>query len=259
MSMTNQKVVASYNLNNSFWFSEGKPIVAGKVISAFATTEKWQGVGGMIGRREEIENSYNTAGDCVRQAIGDKLPGGGKLAQLATRMLEHTQSLFQKVHKHLDLELTKLSQMGIPLEDALVLLSEEVIIMFEWFHSIRRKRMDFTVKGAKFKYMVRCIWLTLQEHVSMDEFVCDGLKYNSAILAAFVCFLTKRTGSNVGLGFSGLLSKLEERVKLAEGAVKEAGKKANEATTRAALASTAADLVKTNLAKLYTNNSLLKK
>ncbi len=87
------------------------------------------------------------------------------MAQLTTQMLEHTQSWFQKVHKHLDSELTKLSQMGIPLEDALVLLSEEVIIMFERFHSIRRKRMDFTVKGAKVKYMVCCIWLTLQVHV----------------------------------------------------------------------------------------------
>ena len=71
--------------------------------------------------------------------------------------------------------------------------------------------------------------------------------------------MTKQTGSNVGSGFSGLLSKLEVRVKSAEGAVKEAVKMANEATTRAASASTAADLVKTNLAKLYTNNSLLKK
>ena len=77
MSTTDQKVVASYNLNNSFWFSEGKPIVAGKVISAFATAEKWQGVGGMIGHCEEIENFYDTDGDCVYQAIGDKLPGGG--------------------------------------------------------------------------------------------------------------------------------------------------------------------------------------
>ena len=51
----------------------------------------------------------------------------------------------------------------------------------------------------------------------------------------------------------------EERVKSAEGAFKEAVKKANEATTCAALASTAVDLVKTNLVKLYTNNSLLKK
>ena len=118
--------------------------------------------------------------------------------------------------------------------------------------------MDFMVMGAKVEYMVRCIWMTLQVHVSIDEFVRDGLKYNLAISAAFVRFLTKRTGSNVGLGVSGLISKLEERVKSAEGAVKEGVKKANEATTCAALASTAADLVKTGLAK-YTNNSFLKK
>ena len=113
------------------------------------------------------------------------------MAQLATWMLEHTQSWFQKVHKHLDSELIKLSQMGIPPEDALVLLSEEVIIMVERFHLIRCRRMDFTVKGSKVEYMVRCIWLILQVHVSMDEFVRDGLKYNSAISAAFVRFLTK--------------------------------------------------------------------
>ena len=145
----------------------------------------------MIGRCEEIENLYDTAGDCVHQAIGDKLPGGGKLAQLAAQLLEHTQSWFQKVHKHLDSELTKHSQMGIPAEDVLELLSKEVIIMYEQFHSIRRKRMDFTVKGSKVEYMVHCIWLTLQVHVSMDELVRDGLKYNSVILAAFVRFLTK--------------------------------------------------------------------
>ena len=49
MSTTNQKVVALYNLNNSFWFSEGKPLVAGTITSAFAMAEKWQGAGGHWG------------------------------------------------------------------------------------------------------------------------------------------------------------------------------------------------------------------
>ena len=52
---------------------------------------------------------------------------------------------------------------------------------------------------------------------------------------------------------------MEEQVKSAESADKEAVKKANAATTCVALASTAADLVKTGLAKLYTNNSSFKK
>jgi hypothetical protein len=109
MSIADRKVVASYDQHHAYWFTEGKAVVAGKVISAFATLDKWLGTGGMDGRRVEIETSADMAGDCVRTGIADKLPTSGKLAQLATRMLKHTQQWFQKVHKHLDSELTKLT------------------------------------------------------------------------------------------------------------------------------------------------------
>jgi hypothetical protein len=72
----------------------------------------------------------------VRTGIADNLPVGSKLAQLATKMLEHTQSWLSKVNKHLDSELTKLTQMNISPEEALILLSEEVIIMFDRFYTI---------------------------------------------------------------------------------------------------------------------------
>ncbi len=110
MSTTNCKVVASYNLNNLFWFTKGNQMVAGKVISAFATAEKWLGSGGMDGRRVEIKYSVNTAGDCVRTAIEDMFPAGSKLRQLAAHLLKHTQAWIQMVHKHLNSELTKLTQ-----------------------------------------------------------------------------------------------------------------------------------------------------
>jgi hypothetical protein len=90
LSVMDRKVVASYNLQHSFWFTEGKPVVAGKVINAFSSMEKWQGLGGLNGRRFEIEVSAKTAADGMRTAITDKLPAGSQLAQLALRMLEHT-------------------------------------------------------------------------------------------------------------------------------------------------------------------------
>ncbi len=110
----------------------------------------------------EIKTSADMAGDCVQTGIADKLPAGRKLAQLATRMLKHTQAWFQKVHKHLDSELTKLTQMGILEEEALILLSEEIIIMYDRFYVIWRKRMEFIVKGTRVDYMVCCIWLTIR-------------------------------------------------------------------------------------------------
>ena len=89
-------MVASYNAQHSFWFSEGKTVVAGKALQAFASKEKWQGTGGMDGHRDEIELSLGTA------AVKDKLPEGSQLGQLALRMLDHTLNWFSTVFKHLD-------------------------------------------------------------------------------------------------------------------------------------------------------------
>ncbi len=103
-----RKVVASLNAQHSFWFSEGKLVVAGKTLPAFASKEKWQGTGGMDGRWAEIELSLDTAVGGVRTAIEDKLPAGSQLAQLASRLLEHTSSWFSTVFKHLDSEFVRL-------------------------------------------------------------------------------------------------------------------------------------------------------
>jgi hypothetical protein len=161
MSTTDRKVVASYNLNNSFWATKGKQVVTGKGISAFTIMEKCLGSRGMDGRRVEIKHAAETAGDCVRTVIEDKLPTGSKLAQLAAWLLEHTQAWIQMVHKHLDSKVAKLTQMGIPEEESLILLSEAIIIMVDHFYTIRRKRIDFTIKSLHVQYMVWCIWLAM--------------------------------------------------------------------------------------------------
>ena len=93
----------------------------------------------------------------------------------------------------------------------------------------------------------------------MDEFVKDRMKYNPAILATFVRFLTKQTGSNVGAGLGSQLSKMEERLKASKSAAKEAVKEAKEASKQAATAGTNLDAVKTSLKQLYEKNTSLKK
>ncbi len=109
------------------------------------------------------------------------------------------------------------------------------------------------------KYMIWCIWLAMQVHIAMDKFVKDGAKYNPAISAVFVQFLTKQTGSNVGAGLKSKLSKLEEQLKSAESTTKEAIKEAKEPSKRAAMAGTNADAIKLGLAQLFVKNSTLKK
>jgi hypothetical protein len=131
-----RKVVTLFNAHHSHWFLEGKTLVAGKTLQAFGTKEKWQGTGGMDGRRVEIEILLDTAAAGVRTAVEDKLPEGSQLSQLALRMLEHTLSWFSMVFKHLDAEFTWLTQVHISEEEMLILLLVEVIIMFDCFHAI---------------------------------------------------------------------------------------------------------------------------
>ncbi len=97
----------------------------------------------------EIENLLDTAAAGVRTAVEGKLPEGSQLSQLALRMLEHTLSWFSMDFKHLDVEFIGLTQVHISEEETLILLSEEVIIMFDRFHAIRWKRMDFVVNGLR--------------------------------------------------------------------------------------------------------------
>ena len=257
--LTDRKVVASYNAHHSWWFSEGKTVVAGKTLQAFASKEKWQGTGGMDGRRDEIELSLVTSADSIRTAIEYKLPAGSQLGQLALRMLEHTLNWFTTVFKHLDSEFVRLTQVNISEEETLILLSEEVIIMFDRFYAIRRKRMDFTVHGSRVEYMVRCIWLSMEVHMVMDEFTANGMKYNSTISAAFMRFLTKVTGGNAAAGVAGIVASLESKLKNLDNTLKEVKKEVVAAASRATSATNAAEDAKKSITKLYQANTTLKK
>ena len=49
MSKTDRKVVTSFDVNNSYWYTEGKGTTAGLKLAAFSSAEKWTGAGGLIG------------------------------------------------------------------------------------------------------------------------------------------------------------------------------------------------------------------
>jgi hypothetical protein len=234
-------------------------VIAGKTLQAFATTEKLQGSGGTDGRRVEMELSLNTAAAGVRTAVEDKLPEGSLLDQLALKLLDHTLSWFSTVVKHLDAEFTRLTQVHISEEETLILLSEKVIIMFDCFHAIRRKRMNFMVNGSHVEYMVRCIWISMQVHMTMEEFTANGMKYNPSLLAACMRFLTKVTGGNAAAGVAGSVAWIDSKLNNLENTLKEVRKEAAAATVRATTANNVAKDVKGKLTKLYQANTLLKK
>jgi hypothetical protein len=166
--VTDRKVFASFNAHHSHWFSEGKTVVVGKMLQAFVSKDKWQGTGGMDGQRVEMEISLDIAAAGIWTVVEDKLPERSLLSQLAIRLLEHTLQWFLTVFKHLDAEFMCLTQVKILEEETLILLSEEVIIMYDHIHAIRHKHMDFRVNRLCVEHMVRCIWIAMQVHMVMD-------------------------------------------------------------------------------------------
>jgi hypothetical protein len=188
-SATARKVVSLYHQTHCAWYMEGKIVVPRKVFAAFKDADNWNGIGGLDGRRHKIEMSANLSAKVAQVWVGDKLPGGRKLAPLALKMINRSVEWIYTVHKHLDMELTKLTQQHIAEEEALILLFQEMIIMYMCIHAIRKSRMEFVAsRGTKDKgvYMVRCIWVICQVHRVMQEFVQGELKYNSTIGTAFI-------------------------------------------------------------------------
>ncbi len=234
-------------------------MVAGKTLQAFVFKDKWQGTGGMDGRRVEMEILLDTMAAGVWTAVEDKLPEGSLLSQLAIRLIEHTLQWFLTVFKHLDAEFTRLTQVKISEEEMLILLSEEVIIMYNCCHAIQHKHMDFTVNGSRVEYMVWCIWIAMQVHMVMDEFTQDRMKYNSALSAAFVHFLTKVTGGNAAAGMAGSIALLDAKLKNLDSALKEVKKEAAAASASATMANNSTDDIKGKITKLYQLNTTLKK
>ncbi len=186
---------------------------------------------------------------------------------MALKMINQSVEWIHTVHKHLDTEYMKLTQQHISEEEALILLSEQVIIMYQRIQQVRSQRMEFVpTKGSKAAYMAQCIWITCQVHRVMQDFVVGGLKNNSAISTTFIRFLTKQTSANVASGVGGQMKTVTDTVTMQKGSVtaattaaKEATQAAKEANACATTANTNADTAKNSLNSLYAKNLTLKR
>jgi hypothetical protein len=128
-SSTARKIISSYYEPHCAWYTDGVKVISGKLPVVFKDADRWNGVSGMDGHQHEIKTSAVTLAEIAKTWIADKLPPNRKLAPLALKMIDRLVDWIHTVHKHLDLEFTKLTQQHIAEEEALILLLEEVIIM----------------------------------------------------------------------------------------------------------------------------------
>ena len=146
-SPTARKVIPSYSQSHCSWYTDAKLVVAGKILPVFKDADHWNGVGGMDGRRNKNETSTATFPEIAHGWIYDKLSVGGKVAPLALKMVPHCP----QAPGH---GTVKAHSAHISKEESLILLLEEVIIMYAWIHNIQKHTMEFTTHVNKVDYMV---------------------------------------------------------------------------------------------------------
>ena len=115
-----------------------------------------------------VEEKIASAVLSARASIEAKLPATSVLRELALGMLSKTEAWFVVLHRHLDTELQRLGQIQLDNDALLVLLSEEVIILFNLVHSVRKKGIEFSLTCDFTDFMARWIWLTLEIHDVME-------------------------------------------------------------------------------------------
>ena len=206
----------------SYYESSGKA-EAGKVISAFKSTGSWKGEKAFKGERERIADALGVADTQASSYIEDHLPEG-KLKRIAESMLAKVNTFYLKLHQFLDGDLQKLVGAGLTEDAVLTLLSNYVIVIFDNFFKLRQKLREFvsTDKVQRLSYQQRIIWVTLQVHQEMAEFLeGGGFSNNSSLNAAYVRFITEEHGKNSSF----------KSTQTAKGAISDA-EKANRAVAR---------------------------
>jgi hypothetical protein len=126
-------------------------------------------------------------------------------------------------------------------EAVLVLLTEEILILFKLVHNVRKTGQAFSMAIDPKDFMLQCLWVTLGCHAAMEEGVKNGISTNRAINSAFVGFLTEAITKVAG---GSVDSKLDSWKTTLERKVNEAVEAAKQAKTTAAAAQGGVDKLK---------------
>ena len=254
-----RKTVRVVNEPVSALYSGGKEAIAGSVIASFKTAGTWTGERGRDGQRHKIEEKINTAKMTVNASINGRLPVGSKLQQLAFLLVDLSVTWYVELHRHLDNDLQRLTQMGLEKEAVLVLLSEEIIILFTLVHNVRKKGQEFSASTDPKTFMVQWIWLTLECHSAMEAEIKNGISSSGAINSAFVRFLTNQLAVMSKSGGGGGDSKWDAWRTKWEGKINDAVAAAGQAKADAKGSLSESGSSKTAIEKLFTKNPTLKR
>ena len=205
-----QNFLASYYQNKMVAYHDGGYLSVGTRLTSLKSKSHWQGEGGLEGRGAHILPDIKSDGTICMKYRADYISSTATILwSLSGRMSAASVELHQAMHDHLREELTKLEQMYIAENEAMLLVSEEIALIFKRFFAERSLAMRFEEGGNTAEFLADILWVNLKVLVAAKELLKDGLKYHPLLSAAFIRFLTKQTGANADSGLGGQLTELK--------------------------------------------------
>ena len=213
-----------------FLTGEDGDIKDGETFPILKTKKVWVGSDGRSGARAKYLEKVDTAAERAIAYVG-RYTRTGPLQEMCLEMIRTSQRFWTAFFDYLNNDLERLVQFGISEKECLVLISEQMKIVFEQVFTKRMMMPEFSIvpgSGVPFDYAAQVLYFTLQAHSAMDDFMSKKFTGHGLLGNTFIRFLARQCGNTSVAGFEKRIEKLEKAL---EDSVKKVNKRVDEAIT----------------------------
>jgi hypothetical protein len=205
--------LASFRQKHPAFILQGsKSVATGSRFPIFASSSVWEGQAGTDSFRDLLLQTVEDARDSVAQYISDHVPAGCFLVELGPLCANTTHEWWKSLETHITKEIRVLGQYGIAEDKVYTLLSDELQIIFRALFEIRNKLQSFSVKRDPLIYHAKCIWITMQAHMKMKEFLDLKFGAHTLISSLFNRFHLEQSGNAVPPAITTSLTNLKSDI-----------------------------------------------
>ena len=211
-----QKTIFSFERQYppGFETNEGGTVRDGDTFPIFKSKKVWVGSDGRSGARAKYLSKVDTASERAIAYVM-RYTKAGPLRELCLEMIRTSQRFWTGLFDYLNNDLERLIQFGISEKECLVLVSEQLQIVFEQVFIKRMMMPEFSViPGTKvsFDYAAQIFFFTLQAHTAMVDFTDKKFTGHGLLGNTFIRFLARQCGNSSSAALETRLSAVEKKV-----------------------------------------------
>eukprot|EP00804_Cyclotella_cryptica_P022762 CCRYP_004989-RA/>CCRYP_004989-RA protein AED:0.81 eAED:0.69 QI:0/0/0/0.5/1/1/2/0/695 len=189
----------------------GKPVPVGSRYPILHCCTSWEGKPALEGGKKSLLSDVKDAQATAKQYLQDYYPNGD-FCRLCNMLVARSHDWWIALAGYISEELLTLGQYGIPEHMVYTLVSDELQVMFHKMFTLRMKMQVFPASRDKHLYLTKAVWVVMQCHMVLDEFLELGFGTHVLISSMFTRFLAEQTGSNFASGVSKKLEDLEKDI-----------------------------------------------